>query len=97
MPSPQENYETFKAQLRLLNNEEIIEAFNRQIGNNGWTSSRGSYLGALSSEFERRGFDYSSVGNEAGLSLANKVKIENNVIVPLTKRKGPSVEMIIST
>lgn len=88
MPSPQEHYETFKAQFRLLGDEEIIDAFNRQIGNTGWRSARGAYLGALGSEFERRGFDYSLVGSNGGLSLANKVKIENNVVIPLTKKRS---------
>lgn len=67
-------------------------SFNRQIGSNGWTSSRSSYLATLYSEFEQQGFDYLSVGNQIGLSLANNVEMKNIVMVHRAKTTGLTFE-----
>lgn len=55
--------------------EEIIERFNKQVGQTYWGSARASLLAALHQEFEDRGFDYSEVGSKSGLSLARRVKL----------------------
>jgi hypothetical protein len=52
---------------------EIIEAFNKQVGNTGWTTSRGIYLSALHKELDNRGFDFSAIGTSNSLSFKNKV------------------------
>jgi len=61
------------------NDKELIDIFNREVGNPGWTSSRATYLAALHQEFDNRGYDYSVIlGIEGGLYLRHKVKLVGN-------------------
>ncbi len=64
-----------------MSDAELVEAFNKDVGNPGWVSARAAYWTALRDEFDRRGFDYSSVGNAAEISLATKVKLIDKKIV----------------
>jgi hypothetical protein len=75
---PYDFIERFKA----MSDIELIEAFNKEVGNPGWVSARAAYLMALHDEFVRRGFDYSSIGSAAGLSLATRIKLIDKKIVP---------------
>ncbi len=74
-------YEEFRTRFRGLSNEDLIQAFNREVGNSGWTSARAAYLTALHQEFEGRGLDYSAIGNKTELSFAKRVKLVGNKIV----------------
>ncbi len=73
----QMQYQSFLEDLKVLTDQEIIQAFNKEVGNTGWVSARGAYLAAIRHEFERRSFDYSKIGDERSLSLANKIRLEN--------------------
>jgi len=64
-----------------MSNEELIDVFNCEVGNSGWTSSRASYLAALGEEFENRNYDYSDIGDTGRLSFKNKVKLIFNKII----------------
>ena len=44
----------FKERFRKLNNLELVETFNKDLGHNGWVSSRGEFLAALRQEFGKR-------------------------------------------
>ncbi len=44
----------FKERFRKLNNLELVETFNKDLGHNGWVSSRGEFLAALREEFGKR-------------------------------------------
>jgi hypothetical protein len=90
-----QRYEEYREAFRALTDSQLISAFNREVGNNGWTSARGAYLRALHDAFEDRGFDYSAVGNERGLSLRSKVRLKRNVIEPLHPSAGPGPAMLI--
>jgi hypothetical protein len=57
------------------NDKELIDIFNREVGNPGWTSSRVTYLAALYQEFNNRGYDYSAIGDKEGLYLTHRVKL----------------------
>lgn len=70
-----QRYREFRTHFATMSDEELVDAFNREVGNLGWVRSRGSYLLALRDEFESRGFDYSAIGNKEGFSLKNKVKV----------------------
>ena len=91
--TPQVAYEEFLAQFKACTDQELIEVFNRQVGNTGWTSSRGSYLAALHEEFKNRGFDFSAMGDERSLSFRSKIRLIGRAIEPLDKSKvgGPSM------
>jgi hypothetical protein len=69
----------FSEEFKVLSDEELIEVFNREVGNNGWTSSRAKYLAALDSELKKRNFDCSAIRDE-GLSFKNKIELVRNKI-----------------
>lgn len=70
----------FRDRFAAMSEEQLVGAFNREVGNSGWTSSRAAYLAALRDEFNVRGYDYSAIGKE-GFSLKNKVKLVDKTIV----------------
>lgn len=62
--------------LASLSDEELVAAFNRQVGNTGWSPSRGRYLAELRSTLESRGWNLSAVRNEhGGLSYKCRVRL----------------------
>ena len=67
--------------LEKLSDQELIEVFNREVGNPGWTSSRSKHLSALHEEFEQRGFDYTSIGGTISLSFKRKIKLAGKKIL----------------
>lgn len=76
-----QGYREFKERFRKYDNNKLIQAFNREVRNTGWTSTRGSYLVAIQEEFERRGYDYSAIGNKKGVSFAKKIKLIKKKII----------------
>jgi hypothetical protein len=75
----------YKARFEKMTGKELIDAFNREVGNRGWTSSRGSYLAALFNEFKERGYDFYEIGDDEYLSLARKVKLVGKKIKVIDK------------
>ena len=71
------NHEEYKKECEIRFNKmtdaEIIEAFNKQVGNTGWTTSRGIYLSSFHKELDNRGFDFSAIGTNNSLSFKNKI------------------------
>ena len=63
-----------------MDDKQLIDSFNREVGNPGWTSSRASYLSALHQEFNDRGYDYSDIGNAGSLNFKNKIELLNKKI-----------------
>jgi hypothetical protein len=61
-------FETFIKRFKNLTYEELIEFFNKEVGNTGWGTARASYLTAFHSEFINHNFDYFEIGNEKELS-----------------------------
>jgi len=74
-------YEEYKERFGVMNDEQLIGAFNREVGNSGWTSSRASYLAALHDEFHKRNYDGSAIDSDGGTSLKNTIKLIGNKIV----------------
>ena len=80
-PSPDRLFEDYKKQFAQMTDSELVDAFNREVGNPGWTSARGAYLAALHNEFSKRGFIVSpKVGNRYCLSLKHKVKLVKKLV-----------------
>jgi len=63
--------------------EELIESFNRDVGNKGWATARGRFHFAIRSEFIRRGFDFTAIGGPDSLSFNRKVKLVGKKIEPV--------------
>ncbi len=61
--------------------QELINAFNGEVGNNGRCTARGYYLHALRNEMENRDFDVSLVIKGDSTYYNRKVKIVNKKLV----------------
>ena len=74
------------ASLAILNDAILINKVNREVGNPGWTTSRGVYLKCLSNEIRKRPFnsnilfEFNTNGTVAAFSLKNKVQLLNNTL-----------------
>lgn len=62
-----------KAGLAQYSDKNLVARFNKEVGNKGWGSARAELLAAIRQEFERRGLDYTEIGDEKTLSLRNPV------------------------
>ena len=59
----------------------LVDSFNSQVGNRGWTSARACHDTALIREFKRRGIDVSSVSHGDSISFAHHVQLAGNRLV----------------
>jgi len=60
---------------------ELINAFNKEVNNPWWGSARATHLSNIREEFNMRGYDYSAIWDENGISYRNKVKLIDKKIV----------------
>lgn len=62
---------------------ELVNVFNGQVGNRGWSSMRAYHDQSLIDEFERRGIDTSIVHNGKSISFAKSIvyDIETNRLI----------------
>ena len=56
----------------------LVESFNAQVGNRGWSSARSAHDQALIKELVKRGVDVSVVCDGQSISFAHKVVIKDN-------------------
>ena len=61
--------------LQYLHREELLELWNREVRNNGWTSSRGVFLTDLQQALKGKGID------TTGLGFKDYRRLENNELV----------------
>lgn len=73
-------FEKFDKALSELSDEALIDRFNNEVGNQGWTSARSSFLAAIHNQFERRGIDFSLIGDDSRMSLDRKVVLEGKKV-----------------
>ena len=57
------NYMRFAEKFITYSIEQLVELFNREVGNNGWSSMRAAQDCALMDEFRRRDIDVSAISN----------------------------------
>jgi len=81
MKTPKEYFDYFTNELSDLKNDELIERFNGAVGIAAFGIARQGYLWALRNQFEKRGIDFSEVGDKKIMSYANKVDLVNNKII----------------
>ena len=74
-------YKECREKLQKMNDEQLVDAFNEDVGNPGWVGARARFHSALREEFESRGFDFSAIGNKSSLSFANKIALVGKIIV----------------
>ncbi|MBB6463612.1 hypothetical protein [Flammeovirga kamogawensis] len=77
-------YQEKKAYFSSLTTDELISKFNREVGNTGWTGSRGIYLAALNDEISERKIKGTDLIIKGGrMSILKKVKFVNNQLFAL--------------
>ena len=72
------NVSYFTVNLLRLSDQELIDRFNQEVGNSGWTAARGKFLLALRNQFSIRQLDYRLIGDFSGLSVARKIKLTSS-------------------
>ncbi len=70
--------------------EELIDTFNRQVGNPGWGSARAQHDSALREEFLRRYVDCSSFITESSINFREPIKLAEDRIV-----QDPSIDVYV--
>lgn len=78
----------FKERFRRMDNLDLIWVFNLEVGQSGWGSARATYLFNLLEELKRRRMDLSEIESGGGFSLRNKIILEGNKVLRLTKKNG---------
>ena len=66
----------FAARFRAASIQSLVEEFNRQVGNSGWTSARANHDQALISEFQNRGIDTSTVYDGHSIDFSRCVRLD---------------------
>ena len=67
-------YIKFALQFADMQINELVNVFNRQVGNHGWTGVRAYHDQALSDEFRRRGVDVSAIYDRDTISFAHHIQ-----------------------
>ena len=76
-------YIKFALQFADMQIPELVNIFNRLVGNHGWSSMRAYHDQALLDEFQRRGIDTAAVAGRKTISFAHSVRYDlpNNKLV----------------
>ena len=69
-------YIKFALQFADMQITELVNIFNRQVGNRGFTSMRAYHDQALVDEFQRRGIDVSTIKNEQSICFSKAIKYD---------------------
>ncbi|NLR93740.1 hypothetical protein [Flammeovirga agarivorans] len=65
--------------LSSLSDDELIHSFNKEVGNLGWTSTRGAYLSALNDAISQRNFKGTPLIIKGGrMSIKRHISLRNN-------------------
>ena len=76
-------YIKFALQFADMQITELVEIFNRQVGNRGWTGMRAYHDQALIDEFQRRGIDVSTIKRKQSICFSKPIKYDilNNALL----------------
>ena len=70
----------FSIKLQTMSDDELIDAFNKDVGKPGWVAARGRFHAALREEFIKRNFDFSAIDSDVSISFKSKIVLRGNVI-----------------
>ena len=78
-------YIKFALQFADMQIPELVNIFNRLVGNHGWSSMRAYHDQALLDEFQRRSIDTAAVAGRKPISFAHPVRYDQftNRLVPI--------------
>ena len=74
--SKNNSIQEFAARFRAASTQSLVEEFNRQVGNAGWTSARANHDQALISEFRNRRIDTSTVYDGLSIDFGRCVRLD---------------------
>ena len=69
-------YTKFALQFADMQITELVNIFNRQVGNRGWTGMRAYHDQALIDEFQRRGIGTAAVHHGHTVSFAHRIRYD---------------------
>ncbi len=69
-------YQEYAARFAAASNQSLVESFNKEVGNTGWTSMRASFIAALIDEFRNRGIDISVVNDDRNTYFNHHVRLD---------------------
>lgn len=72
-------YQEYAAHFAAASNQSLVESFNKEVGNTGWTSMRASFIAAIMDEFRNRGFDISTVNDGHSTDFNHHVRLDETV------------------
>lgn len=84
------NYMRFAEKFITYSIEQLVELFNREVGNNAWTSMRAVHDCALIDEFKRRGIDITAISSGDMISFNHPVMFDKSgnrllAVVPIKR------------
>lgn len=71
-------YQEYAARFAAATSQSLIESFNREVGNSGWTTMRASFIAALIDEFRNRGIDISAVNDGRSTDFNHHVRLDES-------------------
>ena len=78
-------YQEYAARFAAATNKSLVESFNKEVGNTGWTSMRANFIAALIGEFQNRGIDISAVNDGRSTDFNHHVRLDAtaNRLIPI--------------
>ena len=67
--------------------EQLVEAFNKDVGKHSWVRARGVFHQNLREAFEQAALDLSDIRVAHGISLASRIRLEGNRVVRIDDGK----------
>lgn len=69
-------FQEYATRFAVASNQSLVESFNKEVGNTGWTSMRVNYIAALIDELRNRGIDISSVNDGRSTDFNHHVRLD---------------------
>lgn len=79
--APDEDRYGFASRFLVCTDQELVQAFNREVGKENWVNGRADYLYHLHKELVFREFDCSAVMNGHTMSMQHRVTLVDNKFV----------------
>ena len=70
-------YQEYAARFAAATSQSLVESFNKEVGNTGWTSMRTNFIAALIDEFRNREIDISAVNDGRSTDLNHHVRLDD--------------------
>ena len=75
--STNNSLQEFAARFAAASTQSLVEVFNRQVGNAGWTSARAVHDQALIAELQGRGINLSAVYDGRSIDFSRPVRLDD--------------------